>query len=129
MHDLRIIDQWADPMVLALVQHHFNISVCAETNYRPFSMMMGSFDDLVCHRFGRYPVQCLVFTGDYRLEVVALLSQDLPRYVTFRSSCRVIETAMEVGCTDDFVLAVRRAVADAPKSPTRSQKTKQHANI
>jgi hypothetical protein len=93
-------------------------------------MIMGSFDDLVCHRFGRYPVQCLVFTGDYRLEVVQLLSQDLPRYVTFRSSCRVIETAMEVGCTDDFVLAVRRAVADAPKSPTRSQKNavKQHAN-
>jgi hypothetical protein len=85
-------------------------------------MIMGSFDDLVCHRFGRYPVQCLVFTGDYRLEVVALLSQDLARYVTFRSSCRVIETAMEAGCSDDFVVSVRRAVADAPKSPTRSQK-------
>jgi hypothetical protein len=92
-------------------------------------MIMGSFGDLICHRFGRYPVQCLVFTGDYRLEVVALLSQDLPRYVTFRSSCRVIETCLEAGCKDDFVLAVRRAVADAPKSPTRLQKTKQHANM
>ncbi len=46
VHDLRIIDQWADPMVLALVQHHFNSSVWTETNYRPFSMMMGSADDL-----------------------------------------------------------------------------------
>jgi hypothetical protein len=92
-------------------------------------MIMGSFDDLVCHRFGRYPVQCLVFSWDYRLEVVSLLSQDLPRYVTFRSSCRVIETCLEAGCSDDFVLAVRRAVADAPKSPTRLQKTKQHANM
>ncbi len=46
VHDLRIIDQWADPMVLALVQYHFNSSVCAETQYKPFSMMMGTADDL-----------------------------------------------------------------------------------
>ena len=46
VHDLIIIDQWYDPMVLALIQHHFNSSVCAETNYQPFSMMMGSADAL-----------------------------------------------------------------------------------
>ena len=46
VQDLRIVDQWADPMVLALVQYHFNSSVCKETQYKPFSMMMGSADDL-----------------------------------------------------------------------------------
>ena len=46
MQDLRIVDQWFDPMILALIQHHFNSSVCAETGYEPFTMMMGSADAL-----------------------------------------------------------------------------------
>ena len=33
-------------MILALVQHHFNSSICAETGYEPFTMMMGSADAL-----------------------------------------------------------------------------------
>ena len=43
---MRIIDQWSDPMILALIQHRFNSSVCAETGCQPFSMMMDSTDAL-----------------------------------------------------------------------------------
>ena len=46
VQDLRIVNQWSDPMILALVQHHFNSSICAETGYEPFTMMMGSADAL-----------------------------------------------------------------------------------
>ena len=47
--DLRLKDQWADPLVLALVQYHFNSSACKETGYQPYSMMMGSADELYYH--------------------------------------------------------------------------------
>ena len=35
-----------DPTILALIQHHFNSSVCAETGHQSFVMMMGSADAL-----------------------------------------------------------------------------------
>ena len=88
------------------------------------ALIMAAFEKLVCHRFGRYSVQCLVHYEHYRLEIVALLSQNLPLYVQSRSSCRVIEAIMEAGCSDDFVLSARRAVADAPRSPTRFSEIK-----
>ena len=87
-------------------------------------LIMAAVGKLARHRFGRYSVQCLVHYEHYRLEIVALLSQNLPLYVQSRSSCRVIESVMEAGCSDDFVLSVRRTVANAPRYPTRFSEIK-----
>jgi hypothetical protein len=42
--DLRLKDSWSDPLLISLVQFHFNSSISRETGVAPFAAMFGSID-------------------------------------------------------------------------------------
>jgi hypothetical protein len=43
--DLRLKDEWSDPLILGLIQFHFNSSLSREACIAPFHAMFGSQDD------------------------------------------------------------------------------------
>ena len=47
--DLRLKDQWSDPILIALVQFHFNSSLSRESGVEPFKATFGTGDDIYLH--------------------------------------------------------------------------------
>ena len=69
--DLRLKDEWSDPLILGLIQFHFNSSLSREAGIAPFHAMFGSQDDTY------YSLDPKLAIKDIQTSYIQLLDQSL----------------------------------------------------
>ena len=120
VNDLRMKDKWSDPMILSLIQFHFNSSVSSEAGIAPFKALFGSDDET----YGHLPEH--LRPEEYQTEFVRRLDDSLRllRAISAAHQAKLVSKRV-----DDTLVAVNQfAVGDlvlkSVRSPTKHWKPK-----